>query len=57
MNNGDGTFTDVSQPARALKRSGDRRGTSASWGDFDRDGLLDLYSCATTSQWSVLVFL
>ena len=41
-NNGDGTFTDITAGS-GLESSGDRRGTSASWGDFDRDGLLDLY--------------
>ena len=40
-NNGDGTFTDVT---RAAKVAGEGRwGSSASFFDFDRDGLLDLY--------------
>jgi enediyne biosynthesis protein E4 len=40
-NNGDGTFTDVTQKAGV---SGDGRwGSSATFFDFDRDGLLDLY--------------
>ncbi|NIM50575.1 MAG: hypothetical protein GTN62_09640 [Gemmatimonadales bacterium] len=40
-NNGDGTFTD----ATAETGLGGRQGfwAGASWGDFDRDGLLDLY--------------
>jgi Flp pilus assembly protein TadD len=40
-NKGDGTFADVS----AASRIGDPVGfwTGASWGDYDRDGFLDLY--------------
>jgi len=41
-NNGDGTFTDVSEKAGV----GDTRwGTSAAFGDYDGDGYLDLYVC------------
>ena len=41
-NNGDGTFTDVTDRAGV----GDARwGTSAAFGDYDRDGYLDLYVC------------
>ena len=41
-NNGDGTFTDVTDRAGV----GDSRwGTSAAFGDYDRDGDLDLYVC------------
>ena len=39
-NNGDGTFTDVSQ--RASVKNNGRWGASAAWFDYDRDGLLDL---------------
>ena len=39
-NNGDGTFADVTQKARV----GDTRwGTSCAFGDYDRDGHVDLY--------------
>ena len=41
-NNGDGTFTDIIAGS-GLESSGNRRGTSASWGDFNNDGFLDLY--------------
>ncbi len=41
-NNGDGTFTDITTGS-GLESSGNRRGTTASWGDFDNDGFLDLY--------------
>jgi len=39
-NNGDGTFTDISEKTGV--RSGGH-GQTASWGDFDNDGFLDLY--------------
>src|SRR5206468_486572 len=39
-NNGDGTFTDVAQKAGVTVG---RWSETASWGDYDRDGLLDLY--------------
>jgi PKD repeat protein len=39
-NNGDGTFTDVTQEAGV----GDAgNGTAAAWGDYDGDGFIDLY--------------
>ena len=41
-NNGDGTFTDVTAGS-GLESSEERRGTTASWGDYDDDGNLDLY--------------
>ena len=40
-NNGDGTFTDVSAAAGAEDPGA---GMSASWGDFNNDGRLDLYA-------------
>jgi enediyne biosynthesis protein E4 len=42
-NNGNGTFTDVTEKA-GVKNAG-RWGASAVWFDFDRDGLLDLFVC------------
>ena len=42
QNNGDGTFTDITAGS-GLDASEERRGTSASWGDYDDDGYLDLY--------------
>ena len=41
-NNGDGTFTDVTEKARV---NDSRWSTSAAFGDYDRDGYLDLYVC------------
>ena len=41
-NNGDGTFTDVSARAR-VAGEGVRWGSGASFFDYDRDGLLDLF--------------
>ncbi len=40
-NNGDGTFTDVTEKA-GVKNAG-RWGASAAWLDYDRDGRLDLF--------------
>ena len=40
-NNGDGTFTDVTERAGVANRGG--FGMGAAWGDYDNDGLLDLY--------------
>jgi hypothetical protein len=42
-NNGNGTFTDVTEKA-GLKESG-KWSTGAAWFDYDRDGLLDLIIC------------
>jgi hypothetical protein len=41
-NNGDGTFTDVTKEAGLLDPV---NSISASWADFDNDGLLDLFIC------------
>jgi len=41
-NDCDGTFTDITAGS-GLAASGTRRGTSASVGDYDEDGFLDLY--------------
>ncbi len=40
-NNGNGTFTDVTERARVGNRGG--YGMGAAWGDYDNDGNLDLY--------------
>lgn len=40
-NNGNGTFTDVTERAGVANRGG--FGMGAAWGDYDNDGLLDLY--------------
>lgn len=42
-NNGDGTFTDVTHKAGLDRFRGFWAG--AAWGDYDRDGYLDLYVC------------
>jgi enediyne biosynthesis protein E4 len=42
-NNGDGTFTDVTKQAGLDKFRG--FWTGAAWGDYDRDGNVDLYIC------------
>lgn len=40
-NNGDGTFTDVTQASGLA--SGEHRTHSAAWADFDNDGLVDVF--------------
>ena len=40
LNNGDGTFTDISEKAGV---AGDECSVGAVWFDYDNDGLLDLY--------------
>jgi len=40
-NNGNGTFSDVTTQAGLIKEDGDAHGCA--WGDFDGDGLVDLY--------------
>jgi tetratricopeptide (TPR) repeat protein len=40
-NNGDGTFTDVTQSSGLA--SGEHRTHTAAWGDFDNDGRLDVF--------------
>jgi enediyne biosynthesis protein E4 len=46
-NNGDGTFTDVAKEAGVLDFSG---GMGLTFGDFDDDGLLDLYTSNINSN-------
>lgn len=41
-NNGDGTFTDVTERA-GLRHAAPRFGSGCTWGDYDRDGRLDLF--------------
>ena len=42
-NNGDGTFTDVTEKAGLLRIRASRYGTGCTWIDYDRDGRLDLF--------------
>lgn len=42
-NNGDGTFTDVTEKAGVSNMG--KWGTSAAWLDYDQDGFLDLFVC------------
>ncbi len=43
VNDGDGTFTDITVSSGLEAILGDRRGTSATFGDYNGDGFLDLY--------------
>ena len=47
-NNGDGTFTDVSEQAGVSDKEG-YYGLAAAWGDFDNDGYPDLYVANDTT--------
>src|SRR2546428_4872667 len=48
-NNGNGTFTDVTDKAGVANKGG--WGTSAGWFDYDKDGYLDLVVC-NYIEWS-----
>ena len=48
-NNGDGTFTDVSQKAGVADERG-HFGLGVAWGDFNNDGLQDLYVANDTQS-------
>ena len=47
-NNGDGTFTDVSEPAIGIDT---KKGMNVDWGDFDRDGRYDVYVTNITDEY------
>ena len=47
-NNGDGTFTDVTEPAGFSKAAG--RGLALAWGDYDDDGDMDIYIANDADQ-------
>lgn len=51
-NNGDGTFTDVTDLAGVRDNPGPSHSKSfqSAWADFDRDGLLDLYITSDTTR-------
>jgi hypothetical protein len=47
-NNGDGTFTDISKEAIGVDT---KKGMNADWGDFDNDGLFDVYVTNITDEY------
>jgi hypothetical protein len=47
-NNGDGTFTDVSEQAIGIDT---KKGMNADWGDFDRDGRYDVFVTNITDEY------
>lgn len=47
-NDGDGTFTDISEQAIGIDT---KKGMNADWGDFDGDGLFDLYVTNITDEY------
>jgi enediyne biosynthesis protein E4 len=44
-NNGDGTFTDITEKSGTAGFGKTKWSTSAAFGDYDQDGFLDLYVC------------
>jgi hypothetical protein len=49
FNNGDGTFTDATETA--LGGFDTKKGMNAEWGDFDNDGLFDVYVTNITDEY------
>jgi hypothetical protein len=47
-NNGDGTFTDISDKAIGVDS---KKGMNVDWGDYDNDGLLDIYVTNITDDY------
>jgi hypothetical protein len=48
VNNGDGTFTDVTEQAIGIDT---KKGMNADWGDFNNDGLFDAYVTNITDEY------
>jgi len=47
-NNGDGTFTDITEKAIGIDT---KKGMNVDWGDYDNDGLLDIYVTNITDDY------
>ena len=48
VNNGDGTFTDMTEKAIGIDT---KKGMNADWGDFNNDGLFDVYVTNITDEY------
>jgi hypothetical protein len=48
VNNGNGTFADITEKAIGIDT---KKGMNADWGDFDNDGLLDIYVTNITDDY------
>jgi len=48
LNNGDGTFADITEKAMGIDT---KKGMNVDWGDFNRDGLFDVYVTNITDEY------
>ena len=54
-NNGDGTFHDVTQTSNLSESRFGFRSTGCAWGDYDRDGFLDLVVVRHLNEWNPML--
>jgi len=55
LNNGDGTFLDVTKQSNLAESGFGYRSTGCSWGDYDNDGFLDLVVVRHLNEWNPML--